>query len=316
MELHEFAEQDVDAAVTAGRDPAAARRVMDRLSPSARKALKGGVLMLHVLRVSRSGARWEAEGSQKRAQQCHLPAEATVQPAAPTVQPTAPGRGVGWQATAAGRLEAQRAGGSRSVGPVCLQLWPAMQPPLPAPLQVRVWLAGESKRTLSVKGKGPNHTIDQEVRLGALWAVQVPGALVARWLAAWTLSMCQMSVLPPRAPQLEFVLDGDRAQQPHQIEVEVWDVHWRNGGCGRPAAQPVQLMSSNHAVCGVMQQAAPCDSALPPLSRPSPPAAFQGRCSVPFPRVRDDQLWRGTLDLQERQVCRGWGRDGGTPIPA
>lgn len=30
-------------------------------------------------------------------------------------------------------------------------------------------------------------------------------------------------------PQLEFVVDGDRAAQPHELGLEVWDMHWRNG---------------------------------------------------------------------------------------
>ena len=32
----------------------------------------------------------------------------------------------------------------------------------------------------------------------------------------------------PPLLQLEFVIGGDAAQQPHNIEVEVWDMHWRN----------------------------------------------------------------------------------------
>ncbi|KAL4444585.1 hypothetical protein ABPG77_002402 [Micractinium sp. CCAP 211/92] len=61
-------------------------------------------------------------------------------------------------------------------------------------VQVRVWFAGEMKKTLSVKGKKDAYNVDQE---------------------------------------LEFVIGGDVASQPHCLEMEVWDVHWRNAFKGR-----------------------------------------------------------------------------------
>ena len=57
-----------------------------------------------------------------------------------------------------------------------------------------MWFAGQSKETASVKGgsRRQQYTVDQE---------------------------------------LEFVVDGEDAGRAHEVEVEVWDMHWRNGKC-------------------------------------------------------------------------------------
>lgn len=51
VRLHEFAQEDVDAAVAAHWDPGDSAADLGRLSPEARKALRGGLLALRVLRV-------------------------------------------------------------------------------------------------------------------------------------------------------------------------------------------------------------------------------------------------------------------------
>lgn len=72
-------------------------------------------------------------------------------------------------------------------------------------VQVRVWFAGEMKRTLPVKGGGEQHNIDQE---------------------------------------LEFVVGGDAVSERHHVEVEVWDTHWRKAFQGR-ASVPFQSIRSS-----------------------------------------------------------------------
>lgn len=58
-----------------------------------------------------------------------------------------PGRALAWQASVLVRLS--------------LHYNPCAEPP-----QVRVWFAGEMKKTLSVKGKQETYNIDQEVGPG------------------------------------------------------------------------------------------------------------------------------------------------------
>lgn len=52
LRLHEFAQEDVDAAVAAHWEPGDSAADLSKLSPEARKALRGGLLSLRVLRVS------------------------------------------------------------------------------------------------------------------------------------------------------------------------------------------------------------------------------------------------------------------------
>ena len=108
--------------------------------------------------------------------------------------------------------------------------------PLPPP-QVRTWLAGEAKRTRSVKAerRGAGEIgIDQEARCGGRGGDRMAGA--ARCNRRSTKAPC-----PP--PQLEFVLDGDAAGRPHRLELELWGGRWRRssalaGACPQPPAAP------------------------------------------------------------------------------
>ena len=61
LRLHEFAQEDVDVAVAAHWEPGDSAADLSRLSVEARKALRGGMLSLRVLRVGRAAA-WAGHG--------------------------------------------------------------------------------------------------------------------------------------------------------------------------------------------------------------------------------------------------------------
>ncbi|PSC68066.1 Extended synaptotagmin-3 isoform A [Micractinium conductrix] len=101
-------------------------------------------------------------------------------------------------------------------------------------VQVRVWFAGQGKRTRTVRGRRFAYSVDQE---------------------------------------LEFVIGGDAAQQPHNIEVEVWDMHWRNTFQGRAsvplrAVRDAQLWRNTLELEGVQQGRISLEAQWLPASSP------------------------------------------------